>query len=66
MDKLLWTYKGYVDSVLDTQRVPGLLSRVPFWDVSVLNWSRIAIPGINQVLFPKIYLHLIKLVISFL
>ena len=66
MDKLLWTYKGYVDSVLDTQRVPGLLSRVPFWDVSVLHWSGIAIPGITQVLFPTIYLHLMKLVISFL
>ena len=63
---MFWTYKGYLDSVLDTQRVPGLLSRVPFWDVSVLHWSRIAIPGIHQVLFLKIYLHLIKLVISFL
>merc|ERR1712039_355643 len=44
MDKLFWTYKGYLDSVLDTQKVPGLLSRVPIWDVSVLHWSRIAIP----------------------
>ena len=66
MDKLFWTYKGYLDSVLDTQRVPGLLSRVPFWDVSVLHWSRIAIPGITQVLSPKMCIHLIKLVISFL